>query len=335
MYPHLKSLLLALHLLPTSPWEPPTLLSSLLTSPLQSLISLLYTRLLLPLRGHPFHPPPGRRPIRIVCLSDTHGLTLPREKVPEGDVLVHCGDLTVDGGEEEVRSQVEWLGGFGHRWKVVVGGNHDGWLETVGDGMVGEKGEMGIGGWDWKGVEYLGGRALEIEVEGGRRLNLYGWGGVPWIGEGHAMQYKPEEQAWKGRVPEETDVLITHTPPRHHLDLSLGCPSLLDEVWRVKPRLHVFGHVHHGHGREAVYYDECQRAYEALMSMPARGPLYDLLPGVRWVAAFNVLRYGVGSILWKWLMLGPGTNNGGLMVNASVMYGNTGVLGNPVTVVDL
>lgn len=127
----------------------------------------------------------------------------------------------------------------------------------------------------------------------------------------------------------------TNSRQRHHLDLSLGCPSLLDEVWRVKPRLHVFGHVHYGHGREAVYYDECQRAYETLMSMPARGPLYDLLPGARWVAAFNVLRYGIGSILWKWLMLGPGTNNGGLMVNASVMYGNSGVLGNPVAVIDL
>ena len=125
------------------------------------------------------------------------------------------------------------------------------------------------------------------------------------------------------------------TSQRHHLDLGLGCAGLLDEIWRVKPKLHVFGHTHYGYGREAVYYDECQRAYESLMARPAKGPLHDLVPGARWVDALNVLRYGVASILWKWLMLGPGTNNGGLLVNASLMYGNSGKLGNPVTVVDL
>jgi hypothetical protein len=93
--------------------------------------------------------------------------------------------------------------------------------------------------------------------------------------------------------------------------------------------------VHYGHGKEAVYYDECQRAYESLMSRPQKGPLYDLIPSARWVDAFNVVRYGIGSILWKWLMLGPGTNNGGLMANASLMYGDSGKLLNPVTVVDL
>jgi hypothetical protein len=93
--------------------------------------------------------------------------------------------------------------------------------------------------------------------------------------------------------------------------------------------------VHWGHGKEAVYYDECQRAYESLMARPGEGFLYDMIPGAHWADAFNVLYYGVSSILWKWIMLGPGTNNGGLMANASVMYGNTGRLGNPVTVVDL
>ena len=93
--------------------------------------------------------------------------------------------------------------------------------------------------------------------------------------------------------------------------------------------------MHYGHGKEAVYYDECQCAYESLMSRPASGFVYDLLPSSRWVDAFNVLRFGIGSIAWKWVMLGPGTNNGGLMVNASVMYGDSGRLANPVTVVDL
>lgn len=119
------------------------------------------------------------------------------------------------------------------------------------------------------------------------------------------------------------------------MDLDIGCASLLQEIWRVKPKLHVFGHVHWGHGRESAYYDECQRAYESLMSRPKRGPLHDLVPNASWKEAFQVIYYGIHSILWKWLMLGPGSNNAGLLVNAAQMYGNTGKLGNRVTVVDL
>ncbi|SPQ23751.1 031c68b4-9375-49ab-9189-0b415b5ab89a [Thermothielavioides terrestris] len=336
----LNKLLTALHLRRPSPWDPPTVLDWLLTSPLQHLTALLYRHVLLPLRGAPFRPAPGRRPIRVVCLSDTHGRTaLPPAAaagggVPAGDLLVHCGDLTDGGTAAEIQAQIDWLRALPHRWKVVVGGNHDVWLDAAVRGQLGEKEGGGVVV-DFSGVEYLCDRAVELEFEGGRRLNVYGWGAVPWCGEGFAYQYEREKHPWEGRIPEETDVLVTHTPPRHHLDLGLGCAGLLDEVWRVKPKLHVFGHVHWGHGTEAVYYDECQRAYESLMSRPARGLFYDLIPSMRWVDAFNVLYYGVGNILWKWIMLGPGSNNGALMANASVMYGNTGKLGNPAIVVDL
>jgi hypothetical protein len=119
------------------------------------------------------------------------------------------------------------------------------------------------------------------------------------------------------------------------MDLNLGCASLLQEVWRVKPKLHVFGHVHWGHGRESVYYDDCQRAYETLMSRPQKGPLYDLVPNSNWKEAFRLVYHGVNSILWKWLMVGPGSNNAGLMINAALMYGNTGKLGNNIEVVYL
>jgi hypothetical protein len=50
---------------------------------------------------------------------------------------------------------------------------------------MGEK-EKGGEEVDWTGVEYLCDRAVELEFEGGRRLNVYGWGAVPWCGEGFA-----------------------------------------------------------------------------------------------------------------------------------------------------
>lgn len=119
------------------------------------------------------------------------------------------------------------------------------------------------------------------------------------------------------------------------MDLNLGCASLLHEVWRVRPKLHVFGHVHWGHGRESVFYDDCQRAYETLVSRPKKGLLRDLLPNSDWKEALKILCYGASSLLWKWVMAGPGSNNAGLMINAAQIHGNTGKLGNKVQVVDL
>ncbi|KAL1840142.1 hypothetical protein VTJ49DRAFT_758 [Mycothermus thermophilus] len=245
--------------------------------------------------------------------------------------------------------QVDWLKSLPHRWKVVIGGNHDLCLDKSFERKLSSAGRHDSGEKvfdeqerqqqevNWGGIEYLCDRAVELRFEGGRRLNVYGWGAVPGLGEDHALSYPRHRHPWHRRIPDETDVLVTHTPPAHHLDLGLGCAGLLDEVWRVKPRLHVFGHVHRAHGTEPVYYDECQRAYEAIMSRrPQGGPLRDLLlPGPHWLDVWDMVRHGIASILWKWIMLGPGTNNGGLMVNAALMYGDSGVLRNPITVVDL
>ena len=67
--------------------------------------------------------------------------------------------------------------------------------------------------------------------------------------------HSPEmKQIW-ARIPDHVDVLITHGPPAKILDLTYdrvpaGCPDLLARVKQVKPRLHVFGHIHEGYGRE-------------------------------------------------------------------------------------
>ena len=148
------------------------------------------------------------------------------------------------------------------------------------------------------------------------------------------FQYQRHLPPWDHRIPIDTDVLITHTPPRYHLDINLGCLSLLKEIWRVKPRLHVFGHIHSGHGREAVFWDEGQRAYERLMDRKG-GILLDMIPSYAWIGSLKVLWYGVKGILWQKLMVGPGGGNGGLLVNAAIVYQSTTDVGNPVEVVEL
>jgi hypothetical protein len=89
--------------------------------------------------------------------------------------------------------------------------------------------------------------------------------GSPWTPHNGnwAFQYPRSEDVWTRKIPAEVDILVTHGPPRGHLDLmSWGCLFLLKEVWRIRPRLHAFGHVHEGVGVEMAAFDGVQRAYE-------------------------------------------------------------------------
>ena len=56
-------------------------------------------------------------------------------------------------------------------------------------------------------------------------------------------------------IPEGTDVLITHGPPRNMRDYvnyknsgNQGCTNLLDKICEIKPKVSLFGHIHEGHG---------------------------------------------------------------------------------------
>lgn len=302
-------------------WESPTLLDHLLESPLRFVLSLVYHLLLL-LRGRPFSPPKHKQPIRLVCLSDTHDLIVP--DVPDGDLLVHCGDLTNAGTADDIQQQIDWLDSLPHRHKVVIAGNHDSWFDVRSRTAKDKKEGRRV---DFRGLHFLQDSSVTLAFGDGRRLKLYGAADLPACGgDNFAFQYQPDRQPWTGRVPEDTDILVTHTPPRFHRDLSLGCPGLLEEVWRVRPKVHLFGHVHCGAGQESVFFDECQRTYEALMSTEPRSPFHDLLPSRDWVACGRVLYYGLNAIFFKYLMLGPGSNKASLMINAGCMNGNTGKL---------
>lgn len=61
-------------------------------------------------------------------------------------------------------------------------------------------------------------------------------------------------QLWAA-IPSDIDILVTHTPPRAHCDDNHGCDALQETLSRVRPRLHVCGHVHQGRGAERVRWD--------------------------------------------------------------------------------
>jgi predicted phosphohydrolase len=180
--------------------------------------------------------------MRIVCISDTHARHRLTE-VPEGDILVHGGDITNRGDLEDVESFNTWLATLPHKHKIVICGNHDFCFQDRGP-----EARARI-----TNAIYLEDSGCEIEG-----LSFYGSPWQPWffdwafnLPRGDALA-----KVW-AKIPVSTDVLITHGPPEGILDMTVrgdraGCRDLLARIHEVKPRLHVFGHIHEAAGREVI-----------------------------------------------------------------------------------
>ena len=177
--------------------------------------------------------------MRIVCISDTHNAH--NEKfVPEGDNLLHAGDLSGRGTAPEIIAFNRWLGSLPHPHKIVVAGNHDFLFERQP-----QTAEMLI-----TNAIYLNNSAVEIAG-----LRVWGSPVTPWF---HDWAFNRRRGAdirryWE-MIPAETDILVTHGPPHGLLDKTftgdqVGCRDLLEFVWRVKPKIHLFGHIHEGYGQ--------------------------------------------------------------------------------------
>lgn len=180
--------------------------------------------------------------MRIVCLSDTHNRT-DGLVVPEGDLLLHAGDLTGQGSEEEVARAARWLARLPHPAKVVVAGNHDFLFQR--DPAKARAILARV-----PGLTYL--EDTGAVVAG---LSIHGSPWQPWFYDwAFNLERDGEELArvW-AQVPAGVDVLLTHSPPNGILDRTLdgravGCERLAAALERIRPRLHVFGHIHEAAG---------------------------------------------------------------------------------------
>jgi Icc-related predicted phosphoesterase len=177
--------------------------------------------------------------MRIVCLSDTHGLHK-QVAVPDGDLLLHAGDVSRRGGLAEVIEFNRWLGTLPHPHKVLIAGNHDFLFEQ----------EPALAASLITNAIYLNDSGVEI---GGIRI----WGS-PISPEYHNWAFNRQRGAIIRRhwnlIPAGTDILITHGPPLGVLDLArdgqaTGCSDLLEVVEKIGPKLHLFGHIHEAYGQ--------------------------------------------------------------------------------------
>lgn len=186
--------------------------------------------------------------MKIIAISDTHNqhwnLT-----IPSCDILIHAGDATGRGREDEVRDFGKWFQQQNAAYKIWVPGNHE---KIFQEQLPKSK--------RWFEEECPSGLILinqSVQILGKK---FYGSPVTPFFLNWAWNAYIDELKETWAAIPEDTDVLITHGPAATILDSvrigspPLGCWVLRDEIQdRVKPEIHIFGHIHGSGGKHETY----------------------------------------------------------------------------------
>jgi len=157
-------------------------------------------------------------------------------KLKQGEVLIHAGDITEYGEKDEVDDFLRWFAKQPFEHKIFIAGNHDLFLADCSKAAL----KRVIP----DGVIYLQNSSATING-----FNIYGSPITPYfLGMAFNKRRGNEIRKEWNKIPENTDILITHGPPIGILDNEMGCESLKEKVLIIKPTLHVFGHIHEHHG---------------------------------------------------------------------------------------
>ncbi|MBC8109554.1 MAG: metallophosphatase domain-containing protein [Verrucomicrobia bacterium] len=193
--------------------------------------------------------------MKIVCISDTHSHHL-KVNVPEGDLLLHAGDITKRGTEGELAEFNYWIGTLPHKHKIIIAGNHDFICEEkpeVAESLI-------------TNAIYLNDSGVEIEG-----LKIWGSPISPFFHDWAFNRQRGEDikKHWD-LIPIGTDILITHGPPKDILDKTflkthVGCEDLLHRIMLVKPKIHLFGHIHEAYGQ--TYDQDIQFINASIMNL--------------------------------------------------------------------
>jgi len=183
--------------------------------------------------------------MRITFISDTHSKHNElNDRLPGGDVLVHCGDISNLGRLSEIENFLKWFEAQDYEHTVFIAGNHDFGFANP-DPMI------------HKSITYLlNSYVVTYLQDSSVTINGIKFYGSPWTPIFNDWAFNMDNVALENKwsyIPDDTDVLITHGPPKGILDLtreglSAGDPALLQALSRVKPKIHAFGHIHEANG---------------------------------------------------------------------------------------
>ena len=181
----------------------------------------------------------------ITFISDTHTKHKQIEKdLPGGDIIIHSGDMSSVGHKHEIENFCKWFDKLDYTHKIFIAGNHDFLFEknpTESYNIIKS----------FDNITYLEDNLIIVN-------DIKIWGS-PWQPEFYNWAFNlPKngielEEKWNN-IPPDVNILITHGPPFGHLDavinenINLGCQLLENRIEKIKPNIHIFGHIHSGYG---------------------------------------------------------------------------------------
>jgi Icc-related predicted phosphoesterase len=182
----------------------------------------------------------------IDCISDLHGYY---PQLEGGDLLIIAGDLTARDTPSEHLDFIEWCRNLPYKKIILIAGNHDGFIENLKSKYINQHPPC------YEHIQYLCDSGTEFEG-----LKIWGSPWTPTFCDWHFMKNRGFEikEKWD-LIPDDINILITHSPPFGILDevnnphegrSHVGCEELRKTIDnRLKNlKLHVFGHVHERHG---------------------------------------------------------------------------------------
>ena len=182
--------------------------------------------------------------LKVTHLSDTHGRHENVEELPAGDILIHSGDATNLGTFKEAEYFFEWFNNRPFNHKIFVPGNHDFLFEeskTNWEDLLDENTYVLIND--------------SIVIEG---ILFHGVSYQPAFLHWAFNLGEPDLQKEWEKIPDDVDVLITHSPPFGILDKNsffenCGSKSLFDKISKLKNlKANLFGHIHEDAGDKII-----------------------------------------------------------------------------------
>ena len=182
--------------------------------------------------------------LKIVAISDTHN-SHNSVKIPECDILIHAGDESFRGHKKETEDFAKWFDKQPAKHLVWIPGNHSVNIEA-----------------HWPSSKHwmadISPRAnilmhSDVTLEG---LKIWGSPVTPWFHDWAWNEARgPAIKKYWDMIPADTSIVVTHGPPFGMLDevnggMHVGCEELMDAMLRIKPKVHIFGHIHEGYGQK-------------------------------------------------------------------------------------
>jgi Icc-related predicted phosphoesterase len=206
--------------------------------------------------------------MRITFISDTHTKhNMITGDLPGGDLLIHAGDMSSMGRAHEIHDFCKWfesINNYDH--KVFIAGNHDwGFIDHIkfaitNEAVIPEHTQQTLN--SYKTFDYLFDEWIVVgdgdpHDANTKTAKIYG---SPWQPEFYDWAFNLPRQGdalravWD-KIPEGTDILVTHGPAFGFVDTvynrpaeHLGCELLTERIGIIKPKIHVCGHIHTGYG---------------------------------------------------------------------------------------